>query len=1199
MTVREGPVPGGALDGLVGLLTQRLGTAIGCVSLVHGERLRFVARHGLDLDEAPHGATPCGHVVAQAAPLFVSDLLDDDRFAALPFVTTAPRARFYAGCPLLDSGGRVLGTLCLMDPRPRDLSAGDRELLTALSRVAAQNLELRAAALTYEDEAKRGIEDARTAALHLDDLGQVRWLSREARRLLELPDDRRLPTALDDLIAGSPSSMQTVLASVRDGLPVKGVEVRPALAAASASTRALRLDVDARSRPDRQPQVRCTLTDLSAPVEPTVLLRRYETLFDFVDLVCTADGRGHFDLMNPAWEALLGWSRRELQAHPFVWFVHPDDVAATHAVTRTLREDGRLTRFENRYRCRDGSYRTLSWTASVVDGVFVAAARDVTQDVAARERLRFTNGLYALIDTLQRQFIEHGEASSAWWQSALSGLISLTGSEYGFIGTVERDEHGKYLHTKAITDISWDEPTRQLYETHRSSGMIFRNLDTLFGRVIVEGATVVANDVAHDPRASGRPSGHPPLERFLGVACGRGDGLVGVIGLANRRDGYPPELVADLEPAAVFVETTVTSLRSTASRRVAETRLQAIVEASVDAIVSINERGVILTVNSAIERLFGYAPTECIGNNVSMLMPNPDHDAHDRYLAHYLATGEKRIIGKRRELVGRRKDGSEIWLELTVTEVQLEGARTFIGILKDVTARVLDDRRLRATATQLAGALEMANAARLEYDPSTDRFTLDDAFYKLLGTHVGSVGAYEVSSADYISRFVHPDDAGLVAVELARVGSVPDDTADPVRLEHRFLTDEGREGFLFVRLFGTRDRNQPSRKHYGVAQDVTVHRREEQVRARMAEQDRLNQALADRVQELDQSRRVSALTSECVELMQRCVSVEESLELTTRFLGQMYPDANIEVYEQLDATQELTLRTWEHRFGEHRPRETLETNDCWALRTRRVYAMLPGGSRIGCPHLTPELRDGEGACVCAPLLSMDRMVGLVSLALPPRSLGAAGRDERVARAVAQFETTMQSLGGALSTVSRRESLPRLALVDELTGLPNRRAFVAAAQKSIARAKRGRERVVVALFDIDHFKQVNDTWGHDGGDRVLRQIAEISLAFFRAEDVLGRLGGEEFGLLLSMGDVAQAEARLDAFRRQIRDRCRAGHKPVTVSIGFMVAEPGDAVSLDECMRIADAALYEAKGAGRDRVVLGKPPPLAPSVRPTTR
>jgi diguanylate cyclase (GGDEF)-like protein/PAS domain S-box-containing protein len=1179
-------------DGLLATLAQRLGVPMAGVSVHERGQERIVARHGLDASLALSEQSPGAYVVAHGAPLVVHDALADARFAQLPFVAGPPWIRFFAGCPLTDASGHVRGALFVADRQPRLEFRDDERLLAALAQLLGYALELRVAADIYEDESRRTIEDRHAAVVDLDAEGRIVWASSEARRLLDVPRDAVGTALLAPLLRADVDVAAMLDTTLRDGLPVRGMDV---CAAADGLTAPLRLDLEPRHAPGRDVRARCTFVDLSAPVDPAALLRRYETLFDFVDLVCTADGRGHFDLVNPAWEAVLGWTPTELRAHPFMWFVHPDDVAATTDITGKLRADGTLTHFENRYRCRDGSYRSLSWTASVVDGVFVAAARDVTVDVAARERLRFSNALHTLIETLQRQLIERGETTDEWWQSALAGLISLTGSEYGFIGTVETDEQGRYLHTKAITDISWDEPTRALYARSRATGMVFRNPDTLFGRVLVDGVTVVANDVAHDPRAAGRPAGHPPLERFLGVACGRGDGLVGVIGLANRPGGYSPELVADLEAAAVFVETTVNGIRNAARRRAAENRLNAIVETSIDAIVSIDAQGIILSVNTAVERLFGYTPSECLGHNVAMLMNSPEREAHDGYLARFLETGEKHVIGRRREVVGRRKDGSEIWLELAVTEVTTDGDRTFTGILKDVTARVMDDRRLRATAAQLAGALEMANAARWEYDVETDRFALNDAFYKLFGANIESVGSYYLSSADYISRFVHPEDGVLVATELARVAAATEEIYSR-EVEHRFLYADGRVGYLFVRIFGARNPDHTSRLFYGVAQDVTVHRREEQVRARMAEQERLNQALAERIEELDQSRRVSALTSECVELVQRCVSVDESLELTTRFLAQMYPDANIEVYEQHESTQELSLRASERRFGSVPPRETLEAHDCWAVRTRRVYARLPGGSRIACPHVPRELRDAHVACVCAPLLSMDRMVGLVTLAMPPPAAGAVGYEERVARTMAQFETTMQSLGGALSTVSLRESLQRLALVDELTALPNRRAFVAAAQKSIARARRARERIVVAIFDVDHFKQVNDTWGHDGGDRVLRQIAEIALGFFRAEDVLGRLGGEEFGIVMLMSDAIEAERRLDTFRQEIRARCRAGTNPVTVSIGFGVAEPGFVTNLDELLRCADGALYQAKRSGRDRVLQGETPAAAVSVRP---
>jgi diguanylate cyclase (GGDEF)-like protein len=337
--------------------------------------------------------------------------------------------------------------------------------------------------------------------------------------------------------------------------------------------------------------------------------------------------------------------------------------------------------------------------------------------------------------------------------------------------------------------------------------------------------------------------------------------------------------------------------------------------------------------------------------------------------------------------------------------------------------------------------------------------------------------------------------------------------------------------------------------------------------------------LAERLEELDRSRHVSSLTSECVELVQRCVTIDESLELTSRYLARMYPKANLTVYEKQEGHQDLALRTKERRFEPFFAKDLLDASDCWAVRTRRVYATLPAGSRIHCRHLAASV----GACACAPLFATDQLVGLVSLAMPPERAESAGYAEKAARWVAQFETTMQSLAGALSTVMLRESLQRLALVDELTGMPNRRAFVVQAQRAIARARRAGEKVAVAVFDIDHFRQVNDRWGRDAGDRVLQQVAELGSSFFRADDTLARVGGEEFAALLLLGSQADALRRLDAFRAEVALRCRVGHQPITVSIGFCFTDPKLPTTVEDLLQQAESALGEAKRAGRDRVL----------------
>ena len=116
-----------------------------------------------------------------------------------------------------------------------------------------------------------------------------------------------------------------------------------------------------------------------------------------------------------------------------------------------------------------------------------------------------------------------------------------------------------------------------------------------------------------------------------------------------------------------------------------EARLAAILNTAADAIITIDAHGVIQSVNATAERMFGYAAAEMIGQNVKMLMPAPYRDEHDRYLARYLQTGEKHIIGLGREVDGRRKDGSTFPVDLAVSEVgQL---KLFTGLLRDITRR--------------------------------------------------------------------------------------------------------------------------------------------------------------------------------------------------------------------------------------------------------------------------------------------------------------------------------------------------------------------------------------------------------------------------------------------------------------------------------------------------------------------------------
>jgi PAS domain S-box-containing protein len=133
-----------------------------------------------------------------------------------------------------------------------------------------------------------------------------------------------------------------------------------------------------------------------------------------------------------------------------------------------------------------------------------------------------------------------------------------------------------------------------------------------------------------------------------------------------------------------------------------ERRLRAILDTAVEGIITIDARGLIETFNQAAERIFGYRTAEVIGRNVNMLMPSPYQEAHDGYLANYLQTGEARIIGIGREVVGLRKDGSVFPMDLSVSEVFLEDRRLFTGFVRDITERKHSEEKMAAMTQSLA-----------------------------------------------------------------------------------------------------------------------------------------------------------------------------------------------------------------------------------------------------------------------------------------------------------------------------------------------------------------------------------------------------------------------------------------------------------------------------------------------------------------
>jgi diguanylate cyclase len=190
-----------------------------------------------------------------------------------------------------------------------------------------------------------------------------------------------------------------------------------------------------------------------------------------------------------------------------------------------------------------------------------------------------------------------------------------------------------------------------------------------------------------------------------------------------------------------------------------------------------------------------------------------------------------------------------------------------------------------------------------------------------------------------------------------------------------------------------------------------------------------------------------------------------------------------------------------------------------------------------------------------------------------------------------YPVAISSVTHVLATKLARQNrrLDELGRTDGLTGLANRREGFAQADKELGRYRRSGRAAVLVLLDIDHFKDINDRYGHPAGDEVLCAVAETLRGCCRGVDVVARYGGDEFLLVLTETDLSGAEAVARRIRGQLDTRMFDDYSELrcTVSVGAAQAGP-ETASVDAWMLAADAALYRAKAAGRDRFVGGAAP-----------
>jgi diguanylate cyclase (GGDEF)-like protein/PAS domain S-box-containing protein len=222
----------------------------------------------------------------------------------------------------------------------------------------------------------------------------------------------------------------------------------------------------------------------------------------------------------------------------------------------------------------------------------------------------------------------------------------------------------------------------------------------------------------------------------------------------------------------------------------------------------------------------------------------------------------------------------------------------------------------------------------------------------------------------------------------------------------------------------------------------------------------------------------------------------------------------------------------------------------------------------------PKLRDrpsGPCSAVCVPISFMGRSLGVLHAAGPDRKpLGA--------EQVSQLTTLATQAGARIGTVRAFERTQLQASTDGLTGLINRRTL----ESKLRTLTRQRTPFAIVLADLDRFKKLNDTYGHEAGDRSLRVFAQAMKRVLRETDLVARWGGEEFVIAMPDTDAANAAVVCERIRDLLARSHHGGHPPFTASFGVSDSTMGE--SMQRLIQLADAALYAAKNEGRDRVVV---------------
>ena len=568
-------------------------------------------------------------------------------------------------------------------------------------------------------------------------------------------------------------------------------------------------------------------------------------------------------------------------------------------------------------------------------------------------------------------------------------------------------------------------------------------------------------------------------------------------------------------------------------------------------------------VNEGFTQISGYARDEAIGRTAMQLQLWTRPEQREEILRQIGQGGRMRDFPAEM----RRKDGSVRHVAVTAARIDLGDEPGVMWTVRDVTEQRAAVDALRASEAKFGAAFRNAADHMVVSRLDDGRIVeVNEAFCRTVGRPREEVLGRTVLE---LGSWAEPAQRGE-ALRLLRVSGTLSNFPFRQR-RHDGVVAHCLLSASIVAIDG-------ERCVLSTARDIS-----ERVAAEESAR-QLNKRLQVTVAALEEVNRQNAVLSEMRDLLQTCQTPQEVHQVAAHFVPHLLPGTRGALYQMNDSRTALeAIFAW--RDDELRD-AVFGAEACWALRRGRAYHVSDAHHALHCSHVHKAPRGGY---LCLPLVAQGENFGLMHVEYD----GLPEDDPLQLENRESFLRTMtEHVALAMSNARLRENLRVQASRDPLTGLVNRRFTEEAFEREIARCRRRGKPIGVCMIDIDHFKQFNDRHGHGAGDVVLKLVADTLAKSVRMEDVVCRYGGEEFLVLLPEADEKAASECTDRARTRVAELMPAFRGAplgmVTISAGIAMF-PAQGVTPESLILRADAALYEAKRAGRNRVVIA---PAAP-------